>query len=251
MRKPLIAANWKMYKTSEEVAAFVRDFLPLVAANTKDEIVLAPPTLWLAQLTAALKGSNVFASAQTMDWHTDGAYTGETSPTQLVSLGVKHVILGHSERRQYFNETDESVNLKLKAAIAHNITPIVCVGEHLAEREGGKTADVLKRQVTIALKEISPADAATLVIAYEPVWAIGTGKTATPEIAQDAHAIIRAEIAVALGKDVAAATRILYGGSVKPDNCPSLMDCGDIDGALVGGASLDPASFAKIVSYAG
>ena len=251
MRKPLIAANWKMYKTSAEVSAFVRDFLPLVAANTVDEIVLAPPTLWLAQLTAELKGSNVFASAQTMDWHNDGAYTGETSPTQLTSLGVKHVIIGHSERRQYFNETDETVNLKLKAAIANSLTPIVCVGEHLAERESGLTADVLRRQVTGALNGVSAADAATLVIAYEPVWAIGTGKTATPEIAADAHALIRAELAAALGKDVAAATRILYGGSVKPDNCPTLMACPDIDGALVGGASLDPASFAKIVTYAG
>lgn len=249
MRKKLIAANWKMYKTSEEVTAFVTAFLPLVAANTRDEIVLAPPTIWLSQLHAALKGSNVSASAQTMDWHTEGAFTGETSPLMLKALGVKYVIIGHSERRQYFNETDETVNLKLKAAIAQGLTPIVCVGELLAEREAGKTADVLRRQVTIALQNVAPAEAAKLVVAYEPVWAIGTGKTATPEIAEEAHKIIRTEIATALGLEVGAATRILYGGSVKPDNCPTLMACANIDGALVGGASLDPSSFAKIANY--
>jgi triosephosphate isomerase len=184
-----------------------------------------------------------------MDWHTEGAFTGETSPLMLKALGVKYVIIGHSERRQYFNETDETVNLKLKAAIAQGLTPIVCVGELLAEREAGKTADILRRQVTIALQNVAPAEAAKLVVAYEPVWAIGTGKTATPEIAEEAHKIIRTEIATALGLDVGAATRILYGGSVKPDNCPTLMACANIDGALVGGASLDPSSFAKIANY--
>ncbi|HEY0307597.1 MAG TPA: triose-phosphate isomerase [Acidobacteriaceae bacterium] len=250
MRKKLIAANWKMYKTSEEVTAFATAFLPLVASNKRDEIVLAPPTIWLTQLHAALKGSNVSASAQTMDFHKEGAFTGETSPLMLKNIGVDYVIIGHSERRQYFNETDETVNLKLKAAIEQGLTPIVCVGELLAERESGKTGDVLKRQVSIALTGVTAADAAKLVIAYEPVWAIGTGKTATPEIAEDAHKLIRAELATALGKDVADATRILYGGSVKPDNCPTLMACANIDGALVGGASLDPASFAKIANYA-
>jgi triosephosphate isomerase len=249
MRKPLIAANWKMYKTSEEAIAFTREFLPLVASNSRDEIVLAPPTIWLAQLHAALKGSNVFASAQTMDSHKEGAYTGETSPAMLVNLGVKYVIIGHSERRQYFNETDETVNLKLKAAIANGLTPIVCVGEMLAEREEGKTADVLRRQVSVALTTVSAAEAAKLVIAYEPVWAIGTGRTATPEIAEEAHKIIRTEIGTALGTDVAMATRILYGGSVKPDNVDTLMACVNIDGALVGGASLDPKSFSRIANY--
>jgi triosephosphate isomerase len=249
MRKPLIAANWKMFKTPVEADAFLAAFLPLVSGHTRDEIVLAPPTISLAHMIYGLKKSSVRAAAQNMHWLDEGPYTGETSPTMLTHIGCSHVILGHSERRQYFNETDETVNLKLKAAFAHGIVPIVCVGEHLSERENGLTADVLKRQITGALKNIFAAEAGTLVIAYEPVWAIGTGKTATPEIAADAHKLIRAELAAALGKDVANATRILYGGSVKPDNCTTLMGCPDIDGALVGGASLDPASFAKICTY--
>jgi triosephosphate isomerase len=250
MRKPLIAANWKMYKTPAEATAFIEAFLPLVANHTRDEIVLAPPTISLARVVDKLRHSTVYAAAQNMHWLDEGPYTGETSPTMLTHVGVSHVILGHSERRQYFNETDETVNLKLKAAFAHGIVPIVCVGEHLSERENNLTADVLKRQIAGALKGIFAAEAAPLVIAYEPVWAIGTGKTATPEIAADAHKLIRDELAVILGKDAAEATRILYGGSVKPDNCGTLMACPDIDGALVGGASLDPASFAKICTYA-
>jgi len=238
-----------MYKTSAEVSAFTSAFLPLVAGNTRDEIVLAPPAVYLAQLHAELKGSNVSASAQTMDSHKEGAFTGETSPAMLVDMGVKYAVIGHSERRQYFGETDETVNAKLKAAIAFGLVPIVCVGELLAEREAGKTTEVLRRQVSVALANVSAAEAATLVIAYEPVWAIGTGKTATPEIAEDAHKVIRTEIATALGVGVAEATRILYGGSVKPDNVTTLMACANIDGALVGGASLDPVSFSKVVNY--
>jgi len=249
MRKPLIAANWKMFKTPAEADAFLTAFLPLVSGHTRDEIVLAPPTISLAHVVNALKKSTIYAAAQNMHWLDEGPYTGETSPTMLTHIGVSHVILGHSERRQYFNETDETVNLKLKAAFAHGIVPIVCVGEHLDERENGLTAEVLKRQVAGALKGIFAAEADTLVIAYEPVWAIGTGKTATPEIAADAHKLIRKELAHVLGKEVADATRILYGGSVKPDNCSTLMSSPDIDGALVGGASLDPASFAKICTY--
>jgi len=249
MRKNLIAANWKMYKTSAEVAAFTREFLPLVAANKRDEIVLASPAIWLKELNAQLAGSNVSASAETMDFHKEGAFTGEISPVMLVDAGIRYVLIGHSERRQYFNETDDSVNQKLKAAIAYKLTPIVCIGELLSEREAGKTADVLRRQVAGALKDVSASDAATLVIAYEPVWAIGTGKTATPEMAEEAHQIVRAELAKALGQPAADATRILYGGSVKPDNVDSLMAQPDIDGALVGGASLDPKSFARIVNY--
>ena len=168
--------------------------------------------------------------------------------SKLKALGVTHVLIGHSERRQYFNETDESVNLKLKAALAHHLVPIVCVGEQLAEREANQTAEVLERQTSIALEGIDPAIATPLIIAYEPVWAIGTGRTATPEIAGDAHKIIRAQIANSLSTELAASTRILYGGSVKPDNTPSLCALEDIDGALVGGASLDPASFAAIVA---
>jgi len=247
MRKPLIAANWKMYKTPSESTAFIDTFLPLVTNQQKTEIVLCPPMICLAASIAATKGTQVHIGAQTMDWHDNGAYTGETSPVMLNAIGVTHVLIGHSERRQYFNETDETVNLKLKSALAHNLVPIVCVGEHQAERESGRTNDVLKQQIAVGLKDIDPAAAAPLVIAYEPVWAIGTGLTATPQIADEAHQFIRSQIAEVLSPAVAASTRILYGGSVKPDNAGSLCCLDDIDGALVGGASLDPTSFAQIV----
>ena len=177
-----------------------------------------------------------------------GAYTGETSPLQLKALGVTHVLIGHSERRQYFNETDATVNLKLKSALAHGLVPIVCVGELLAEREAGQTAAVLERQTAGALSGIDPAAAKKLIVAYEPVWAIGTGKTATPEIADEAHKIIRAQIAKSLSAELAASTRILYGGSVKPENTAILCALEDIDGALVGGASLEAVSFSQIVA---
>src|SRR6185437_65373 len=248
MRKPLIAANWKMYKTPAESIAFIDDFLPLVASQQKTDIVLCPAMVCLGATIAATKGTEVRIGAQTMDWHDNGAYTGETSPLMLNAIGATHVLIGHSERRQYFNETDTTVNLKLKAALAHNIIPIVCVGEHRNERESGKTNDVLRLQIEIALEGIDAAAAKPLVVAYEPVWAIGTGLTATPEIAEEAHKFIRAEIAKALGAELAASTRILYGGSVKPDNAASLCGLGDIDGALVGGASLDPTSFAQIIA---
>jgi triosephosphate isomerase len=248
MRKPLIAANWKMYKTPAESIAFIDAFLPLVAAQQKTEIVLCPPMTSLSPAIAATKGSQVHIGAQTMDWHDNGAYTGETSPLMLNALGVTHVLIGHSERRQYFNETDETVNHKLKAALAHKLVPIVCVGEQKAERESGHTNDVLKQQLTVGLQGIDPADATSLVIAYEPVWAIGTGLTATPQIAEDAHQFIRSQIAEILSPAIAASTRILYGGSVKPDNAASLCCLANIDGALVGGASLEPTSFAQIVA---
>ena len=188
------------------------------------------------------------SQGRTCTGRTQGAYTGETSPLQLKALGVTHVLIGHSERRQYFNETDETVNLKLKSALAHGLVPIVCVGELLAEREAGETAAVLERQTAGALAGIDPAAAKTLVVAYEPVWAIGTGRTATPEIAQEAHKIIRAQIAKSLSAELAASTRILYGGSVKPENTASLCAQEDIDGALVGGASLEAVSFSQIVA---
>lgn len=247
MRKPLIAANWKMYKTPAEATAFTEAFLPLVANRQKTEIVLCPSMTSLAVTIEATKGTQIHIGAQTMDWHDNGAYTGETSPIMLNAIGVTHVLIGHSERRQYFNETDETVNLKLKSALAHNLVPIVCVGEHQAERESGRTNDVLKQQIAVGLKDIDPAAAAPLVIAYEPVWAIGTGLTATPQIADEAHQFIRSQIAEVLSPAIAASTRILYGGSVKPDNAGSLCCLDDIDGALVGGASLDPTSFAQIV----
>jgi triosephosphate isomerase len=247
-RKLLIAANWKMYKTPEEALAFTRDFIPLAALHRHAEVVLcASPTL-LPTVVDAARNSPIRVAAQDMHWLDQGAYTGETSPLMLKALGVTHVLIGHSERRQYFNETDESVNLKLKAALKHSLVPIVCVGEHLAERESGQTQEVLRRQTAVALEGISPADAHPLVIAYEPVWAIGTGRTATPEIAEEAHKIIRAQIASSLSTELAASTRILYGGSVKPENAGVLCCLEDIDGALVGGASLDPQSFAQIVA---
>ncbi|WP_158910487.1 triose-phosphate isomerase [Granulicella sp. L56] len=248
MRKPLIAANWKMYKIPAEATAFIGAFLPLVASQEKTEIVLCPSMTSLAVSLEATKGTQVHIGAQTMDWHDNGAFTGETSPVMLNAIDVTHVLIGHSERRQYFNETDETVNHKLKAALAHKLVPIVCVGEHKADRESGRTNDVLKKQLTVGLQGIDPAAAAPLVIAYEPVWAIGTGLTATPQIAEDAHKFIRAQIAEILSPAIAASTRILYGGSVKPDNAASLCCLENIDGALVGGASLDPTSFAQIIA---
>jgi len=250
MRKPLIAANWKMYKTPTESSNFLTNFFPLIKQNTLVEIVLCPPMTSLPALVDAAKSKSVFIGAQDMHWKSEGAYTGETSPIMLTAIGVTHVLIGHSERRQYFNETDTTVNLKLKSALAHSLVPIVCVGEHLTEREAGLTANVLELQVSMALEGIDPAIAAPIVFAYEPVWAIGTGRTATPEIAEDAHKLIRAQIAATMTPELAASTRILYGGSVKPDNAASLCCLEDIDGALVGGASLDPKSFAEIVRNA-
>jgi len=250
MRKPLIAANWKMYKTPTESTAFLTSFYPLVKNNTVAELVLCPTMTSLPALVDAARGKTIFIGAQNMHWLPEGAYTGETSPTMLTAIGVSHVLIGHSERRQYFNETDTTVNLKLKSALAHDLIPIVCVGEHLNERERNLTADVLNLQVAVALEGIDPATLAPLVIAYEPVWAIGTGRTATPEIAGEAHRIIRAQISKIAGSEIAASTRILYGGSVKPDNAATLCQVEDIDGALVGGASLDPSSFAQIVTNA-
>jgi triosephosphate isomerase (TIM) len=248
-RKKLIAANWKMYKTPAEAAAFVGAFLPLVAGHTRDEIALFPSPVLLPTVTASCKGSSVAVGCQNMHFAEEGAYTGETSVGQLVAVGGTHTLIGHSERRQYFAETDEIVNKKLNTALKHGIVPIVCIGEVLAEREAGQTASVLRTQVTGAFLGITPSVAAPIVIAYEPVWAIGTGKTATPEMAVEAHQIIRAEVAKLLGAPVAQSMRILYGGSVKPENATALCGQEEIDGALVGGASLKPDSFSAIVHY--
>jgi triosephosphate isomerase (TIM) len=248
-RKPLIAANWKMYKTPAQAQEFFKGFLSLVANHSRDEIVICPSFTSISVAIAAATGSGVAIGAQNMHFADEGAYTGETSPLMLKAIGATHVILGHSERRQYFAETDELINKKLKSALAHKLVPIVCVGEVLAEREANKTNEVLVRQTRGVLAEITAAEATPIVIAYEPVWAIGTGKTATPQIASEAHAVIRAEVAKILGAQAADAIRILYGGSVKPDNATALMSEVEIDGALVGGASLDPQSFAKIVNY--
>lgn len=249
MRKKLITANWKMYKTPDQTRDFFRHFLPLVSGHDRDEIAVCPPFVDLAVAHEALNGSDVALGAQDMYWEKEGAFTGEISPAMLQSVGCTHVIIGHSERRQYFGETDDTVNLKLKAALEVGLTPIVCVGEVLEEREAGITEDVLRRQCTRAFHKLSGKKAAKLVIAYEPVWAIGTGKTATPQIAAEAHALIRGEVSKALGDDLAAKVRILYGGSVKPENAKALMSEEEIDGALVGGASLDPKAFAAIVKY--
>ena len=248
-RKKVMAANWKMYKNPEQSRGFFRDFLPMVAGHTRDEIVICPPYIDLYAVVEAAKGSNVAIGAQDVYWKEEGAFTGEISSTMLLAAGCSHVIIGHSERRQYFAETDDSVNLKLKAALEAGLTPIVCVGEVLEEREAGLTEDVLRRQCVRAFHAISAKKAAKLIVAYEPVWAIGTGKTATPQMASDAHGIIRDEAAKTFGQEFADNLRILYGGSVKPDNAKALMSEAEIDGALVGGASLDPKSFTAIVKY--
>ena len=248
-RKKLIAANWKMYKTPEQTRAFFSAFLPLVKDHIRDEIVVCPPYINIPAAVEAAKGSTVGVGAQNMHWEKEGAYTGEISIGMIQAAHCSHVIIGHSERRQYFGETDDTVNMKLKVALDAGITPIVCVGEVLEEREAGITDDVLRRQCNIGFRGISGERAAKLVVAYEPVWAIGTGKTATPQIAAEAHLTIRNEAAKAFGKEFADNLRILYGGSVKPDNAHALMSESEIDGALVGGASLDASSFAKIVMY--
>jgi triosephosphate isomerase (TIM) len=248
-RTKLIAANWKMYKTPDQTRDFFRDFLPLVSGHNRDEIVVCPPYTALSAAVEAAKGSNIAVGAQNLHWKGEGAFTGEVSAPMLLSLSVTHVIVGHSERRQYFCETDDTVNLRLKAALEAGLTPICCVGEVLEEREAGLTDDVLRRQCVRAFHAISAKKAAKLVVAYEPVWAIGTGKTATPELAAEAHAVIRSEATEIFGEQFAAKLRILYGGSVKPENASALMAQEEIDGALVGGASLDAKSFAAIVKY--
>jgi len=249
MRRKLIAANWKMYKTPAEARDFFRDFLPLVHGHDRDEIVVCPTYLAIDAAVHATKGSNVAIGAQDLYWQKEGAFTGEICAGMLAAVGATHVIIGHSERRHYFGETDDTVNLKLKAAIEAGLTPIVCVGEVLEEREAGLTDDVLRRQCLRAFHKVSAKKAVNLVTAYEPAWAIGTGKTATPQLAADAHAIIRAQAAESFGQEFADKLRILYGGSVKPENAHELMSEEEIDGALVGGASLDPKSFTAIVKY--
>jgi triosephosphate isomerase len=248
-RTKLIAANWKMFKTPAETREFFLTFLPLIQDHARDEIVVCPPFVCIPAAVESAKNSRVGIGGQNMYWQSQGAFTGETSAPMLLAAGCTHVIIGHSERRQFFGETDATVNSKLKAAVDAGLTPIVCVGEILEEREAGLTDDVLRRQCTNAFRGMSGEKAAKLVVAYEPVWAIGTGKTATPQIAAEAHRVIRAEAATALGKPFADSLRILYGGSVKPDNAHALMSEAEIDGALVGGASLDPKNFAAIIKY--
>lgn len=249
MRTKLIAANWKMYKTPADACTFMKAFLPLVAGHNRDEIVVCAPYVDIPAVVEHAKGSRVMVGAQDMFWEKEGAYTSQISAAMLVGAGCTHVIIGHSECRQYFGDTDETVNRKTEVALEAGLTPIMCVGEVIEEREAGVTEDVLRRQVTRGLAGIGKEKARKLVIAYEPVWAIGTGKTATPQIASEAHSVIRTEVANAMGRDFADKLRILYGGSVKPDNAKALMSEEEIDGALVGGASLKPDSFAAIVKY--
>ena len=249
MRKKLIVANWKMHKTAQEARDFVDSFIPQVYDHQRDEIVLCPAFVAIPATVEALADAPIGVGGQDMFWKKEGPYTGAVSAHMLRAAGCTHVILGHSERRQYFGETDDTVNRKLHAALAAGLKPIVCVGEVLEEREAGLTDSILRRQCSIAFREVSGPQAHPLVVAYEPVWAIGTGKTATPELAADAHRVIRAEAAQAFGIEVAAKMRILYGGSVKPENARALMSQDEIDGALVGGASLDPKSFVAIVKW--
>jgi triosephosphate isomerase len=245
MRKPFIAANWKMHKTISESEAFLSEFVTLVRDVHDVTMVIAPPFTSLARVAERCKDTNVLVAAQNMFFEEKGAYTGEISPVMLTDIGCSYVIVGHSERRQYFLETDVIVNRKVQAALKRNIGVIFCIGESLAEREAGKTFEVLRRELEGGLNGVDPAG---IVFAYEPIWAIGTGKTASPEQAQEAHAFIREGLKTFYGKK-AEELCIIYGGSVTPENVDSLMNGGDVDGALVGGASLKPESFARIVKF--
>ncbi len=249
MRKPFIAGNWKMNLLRDSAVALVKGVVDSVQGDDV-EVAVCPPAVYLPDCAAVISGSSVGLGAQNMCDQAEGAYTGEVSAAMLTDIGCSYVILGHSERRQYYGETDESVNKKLFAALAGKLVPIVCVGETLQERESGKTADVIATQVKGSLAGLSSEQAATVVVAYEPVWAIGTGKTASPEQAEEVHAQIRGLLGELFGADVAEAIRIQYGGSVKPDNAVELLGQANIDGALVGGASLKADSFAAIVAAA-
>jgi triosephosphate isomerase len=248
MRKPLMAGNWKMNKTISEAVALVNEIKGLTGDVSDVEILVCPPFTSLCAVNEQVKNSNVKLGAQNLFCENSGAYTGEVSGPMLKDAGCTYVIVGHSERRQYFGESNECVNKKTKAALANGLIPIVCVGETLEEREKNETLKVIEAQVKEGLKGLSDAEAGKIVLAYEPVWAIGTGKTATPDQAQEVIAFIRKTYA-GLYKTIADQTRILYGGSVKPDNVSEIMKKPDIDGGLVGGASLDAASFVKLIKY--
>ncbi|HHV94661.1 MAG TPA: triose-phosphate isomerase [Firmicutes bacterium] len=249
MRVPIIAGNWKMNKTPEEAAALCRELLPLLGGLSDREVVLCPPFTSLAVVKEAIEGTDIALGAQNVFYEDSGAYTGEVSPPMLKALGVKYVIIGHSERREYFGETDETVNRKVKAALAHGLRPILCVGETLEQREAGVTETLVKSQIRKAFADVSADDAVSVVVAYEPIWAIGTGKTATAQEANRVIGLIRATLGEIYGGSTAEVIRIQYGGSVKPENMAELMQEPEIDGALVGGASLDAPSFARIVRY--
>ena len=249
MRKRVMAGNWKMYKTPAQTRAFFEAFLPLVRAVEHCEIVICPPFSDLAAAVEAARNTRVQIGAQNLYWVKEGAFTGEVSGPMILGAGATQVIIGHSERRQYFGETDEMVLKKTVAALEAGLMPIVCVGERLEQREAAQTEAVLSSQCRQGILGLDSVQFSKIVIAYEPVWAIGTGKTATPEVAAEAHAVIRCEVHRRFGSAAAENLRILYGGSVEPDNAQALLAQTEIDGVLVGGASLEAASFAKIVNH--
>ena len=247
MRKPFVAGNWKMNKTVKEAVSFLSELKPLVSDVKNAGIVIGAPFTALETAVRETAGTNIKIAAENVNASDSGAYTGEISPVMLKDLGVEYVILGHSERREYYGETDVIVNEKVKAALAHGLKPILCVGEKLEEREAGTTDEVVKTQTIGGLKDITAAEMKNVVIAYEPVWAIGTGKTASPEQAQEVHAFIRKLLTELYGADIAQDVTVQYGGSMKADNAKELISQTDIDGGLVGGASLEASSFAEIV----
>lgn len=247
MRTPIIAGNWKMYKTDKEAFELASSLKNRLQGVDSVKVVLCPPFTALGSVKNGIEGSNIFLGAQNMHWESEGAYTGEISALMLLSSGCKFVILGHSERRAYSEENNQIINLKLKAALRHGLIPILCVGERLEDREAGKTEKVVEDHIRGAFEGLGPEEAGKVVMAYEPVWAIGTGKTATPKQANQVHRFIREKMAALYSEEVAQGVNILYGGSVKPENSKDLLKEADIDGALVGGASLKSESFEKIV----
>lgn len=249
MRRPIIAGNWKMHKGPAEATAFVAEFWPSVRENRDIEIVLCPPFVSLESVVRACHGTAIAVGAQDVYWEAEGAFTGEISPGMLAEVGCRYCIVGHSERRQLFGETNEGVNRKARALLNANITPIICIGETLEQRQRGLTAEICRQQLEAALQEMSPEQVGTLVVAYEPVWAIGTGHNATPEDAQAVTSELRRLVTSLYGREAGEHIRFQYGGSVKPGNIAAFMAQPDIDGALVGGASLVSADFAAIVNY--
>jgi len=251
MRRPLIAGNWKMYKTAAQTKEYINQLKTMVSSSTKVDVALAPPFPALEAAVRAAADSPIVIAAQNVFWEKEGAYTGEVSAPMLHDLGVELVIIGHSERRQYFGETDETVNRRVKAAVSNGLRPLVCIGETLDQREAGLTFSVLETQLKDGLAGVDQGAAEKLILAYEPIWAIGTGRTATTEIAQEAHQFIRNQLTGLFDKKLANTIRILYGGSVKPENTADLLAQTDVDGALVGGASLKVDVFYKIVDIGG
>jgi triosephosphate isomerase (TIM) len=249
MRKPVIAGNWKMFKTGEEAVVFAEALMPLVKGSSHCEVVVAPPFTALSEVVKKVKGTSIQVAAQDCHWEKEGAFTGEVSCEMIVAVGATHVIIGHSERRQFFAETDETVNKKVLSALRASLTPIVCVGESLVEREQNLTEKVVGTQITAGFNSLTDLQFSHIIVAYEPVWAIGTGRTATPDMAVETHRFIRSVISRMFSPAIAGNTRILYGGSVKPDNIKGFMAQPEIDGALVGGASLKADSFASIVNF--